>query len=445
MAFDEFAKDVRHSAELDAIRVIARTRKTDDLAALCEEMQVIAARATGSERAAIYLVDAERNDLVMVANPLGYDGVLAERYRRAPIDSDILGEVIRTLAPVVFSVSSLPEQYRAQSIAAGFVEYAIVPLHSDGVLSGTLNLARTRAEPYAPELVSLSLSLGDQISVQIERARLYVQEKERNRNLARLNEDLRRSYEELAQAQSELIRRDRLASLGELAVLVAHEVRNPLGVVFNVAAQLRKTKPSEHKKTIELVTILEEEAARLDRIVRAFLDFGRPAAPQLKPVSVEPLIHAAIEMTTRALSATELSWDVKVDADAVRLDADEHLLRQALVSLFTNAAEAQMLRGAVSVHAFREAHDGRPHLKLSIEDEGSSMDAETASRAFEPFFTTKASGTGLGLAIVKRTVEAHAGEVSIESRLPQGTTVTLLLPLEVARSANVSQRPRSLA
>ncbi|MEO8874322.1 MAG: ATP-binding protein [Polyangiaceae bacterium] len=434
MASDGSEKHVAYNTELEAIRAIALVRKVDDLIALCEEMQAIAARSTGSERAAIYLVDADRRELVMVSKPFGYEGGLAERYKRAPMVSPILGEVFHTLAPAVFSAATLPEQDRAASIAAGFVEYMVVPLHSDGVLTGILNLARTRNEPYSPELVSLSLAIGDQISVQIERARMLVEEKERNRNLARLNEDLHRSYEELAEAQSELIRRDRLATLGELAVLVAHEVRNPLGVIFNVAAQLRKVHPAEPEKSIELVTILEEEAVRLDRLVRAFLDFGRPVAPLFKPVNVEPLISAAIEIATRAFPAPDLKWEVHVALDAACFHADAQLIREALVSLFFNAAEAQSSSGTVIVRTIRQVHDGRPHLRLSIEDEGATPDAETLFRAFEPFFTTKASGIGLGLAIVKRTVEAHAGEVTIAAREPTGTTVTILLPIDRAKA-----------
>ena len=272
--------------ELDAIRAIARTRKTDELEGLCGEMQLIAAESTQSERAAIYLLDPAARELVMATAPHGYDGALAQRYRRTSLEGPLMGDAVRTLKPVVFSASSLPDVYRVACLAAGFVEFAVIPLHSDGILTGTLNLARTRDEPYTPATVQLALALSDQISVQIERARLYVEEKERAHKLAGLNDELRKSYEELARAQTELVRRERLASLGELAVLVAHEVRNPLGVMFNVASQLRKLLPPKPREAALLVGILQEEADRLDRIVKDFLDFGRPASPRPRPIDI---------------------------------------------------------------------------------------------------------------------------------------------------------------
>jgi two-component system sensor histidine kinase HydH len=417
--------------ELEAIRAIARTRKTDELRGLCGEMQLIAAESTQSERAAIYLLDPAARELVMATVPHGYDGDLAQRHRRTSLDGPLMGDAIRTLKPVVFRAAGLPEVCRAPCLAAGFVEFAVVPLHSDGVLTGTLNLARTRDEPYASGTVQLALALSDQISVQIERARLYVDEKERARKLARLNDDLLASYEDLARTQTELVRRERLASLGELAVLVAHEVRNPLGVMFNVASQLRKLLPPKPREATLLVGILQEEADRLDRIVKDFLDFGRPASPRPSRVDIGAVVDDAIELTRLALRSAQehVAWHVEVSAQARHLMADEHLVRQALVNLFTNAVEAQTSGAAVWVKTIRCEYEGREYVRLSIENEGARVPDEIFEHAFEPFFTTKASGTGLGLTIVRRTVEAHAGRVSIGPRETRGAVVTLMLPV----------------
>lgn len=414
--------------ELEAVRTIARTQKTDDLEGLCAELQVVAAKATASERAAIYLMSGDESELIMAATPYGYGGDLAVRYRRRPMDLSMLGEVVRTLKPLVFSVDSLPEAHRRPSIEAGFAEYAIVPLHSQGVLTGTLNLARTRKEPYAESDVRLALALGDQISVQIERVRLYLAAQERARSLASLNDELRRSHEELTRAQSELIQKERLASLGELAVVVAHEVRNPLGVIFNVATQLRRNVLDQSPQASELVTILEEEASRLDRIVRAFLEFGRPSLPRMREVRVAALVESAIELTTRAIPCGAITWQVDFDPDATDLVCDEHLLREALVSVFMNAVEAQSHRGRVAVRSSVRNVDGKDDLVITVANDGDAPDAATLERAFEPFFTTKASGTGLGLAIVARTLQAHGGEASIAAKEGGGAVVTLRLP-----------------
>jgi signal transduction histidine kinase len=413
--------------ELEAIRSIARTRKTDDMEALCAEMQDIAARATDSNRVALYLVDRPNNELVMATAPLGYDGDAAREYKRRPLDGPIMGMVAALLKPAVFSAASLPDPFKEVAVAAGFVEFAIIPLHAEGVLSGTLNLARTYSDPYPQETVDLAMALGEQISVQIERARLYLGEKERVEKLASLNEDLRRSYEELERAQDELIRKEKLASLGELAMLVAHEVRNPLAVVFNVVSQLQKHIPSETSGS-PLLRILEEEAKRLDRIVKDFLNFGRPATPQFRAVELDAIVASAVELTSRSLQAPSVSWRVALNGDVGMLNADEHLLREALVNILTNAAEAQSGQGTVWIKASRRKIGAQDHVQLTVEDEG-AIRAEVSDRVFEPFFTTKSFGTGLGLTIVKRTVEAHGGSVELKAREGGGTVVTILLPL----------------
>lgn len=417
--------------ELEVIRAIARTRKTDDLKALCAEMQLIAAKATDSERAVIYLVNEARNGLEMATTPYGYDGPLLDTYRRVPLDGAVMGKVLRTLKPLSFSASTLPEVDRETSITAGFLEYAIVPLHSDEDLTGTLNLGRVREEPYDSATIRLALTLGDQISVQIERARLLFAEKERAQKLAAVNDDLRRSYEELERAQTELVTQEARASLGDLAVLVAHEVRNPLGVIFNVATQLRKIIADPQKGGAnELVGILQEEANRLERIVRAFLDFGRPVSPTFRSVDVASLLEAAIELTTRGLPESNTTWEVDVDPVVELLECDEHLLRQALVSALTNAAEAEAYAGHVRVTVRqRDTSDGGARLIIVIEDEGGPIDLDILDRVFHPFFTTKASGIGLGLAIVKRNIDMHAGEVVIAPRKPRGTALTLEIPM----------------
>jgi signal transduction histidine kinase len=412
---------------LEAIRAIARTRKTGDMAALCAEMQDIAASSTASDRVAIYLVDRPTNELVMAAVPFGYDGEAAREYHRRPIDGPIMGMVTSTLQPAFFSAALLPDPFREVATSAGFVEFAIIPLHAEGVLSGTINLARTHSSPYTQETIDLAMMLGEQISVQIERARLLFVEKERVAKLASLNDDLRRSYEELSRTQDELIRKEKLANLGELAMIVAHEVRNPLGVVFNVISQLRKSFGAEPDGAA-LVRILEEEASRLDRVVKDFLDFGRPTDPQLRGVDVAALISSAIELTNHLLTSTAMTWQVALDDDVGELQADEHLLRGALVNVLLNAAEVQSTSGTVWIRAKRLEIDGRRHVQLAIEDEGPA-EPPLSDKVFEPFFTTKAFGTGLGLTIVKRTIEAHKGAVRLESREGKGTVLTILLPV----------------
>jgi signal transduction histidine kinase len=119
---------------------------------------------------------------------------------------------------------------------------------------------------------------------------------------------------------------------------------------------------------------------------------------------------------------------VVLGRDLGTLEADEHLLRQALVNVLINAAEAQSAQGTVWIKGARRKVGAHDHVELTIEDEGARR-ADVGDRVFDPFFTTKAFGTGLGLTIVKRTVEAHGGSVELSAREGGGTVVTIVLPL----------------
>jgi PAS domain S-box-containing protein len=246
---------------------------------------------------------------------------------------------------------------------------------------------------------------------------------------ARLFEDLKRSYDDLARTQAELVKRERLAALGELAAVVAHEVRNPLGVIFNSVSSLKRLDPGGEAPM--LLEMVGEEADRLNRIVGDLLDFARPHEPALRPEAVPALLQSVREAALAATSAA-VQIALEVPGDLPRVPLDARMLRQALLNLVVNAIQAMPRGGAVTLRAGRGLRGGRPHLRLEVSDTGPGIPAGTAERMFQPFFTTKATGTGLGLAVVKRIVEDHRGEVTVDSREGQGSTFTLWLPEEAA-------------
>jgi signal transduction histidine kinase len=245
-------------------------------------------------------------------------------------------------------------------------------------------------------------------------------------------EALERSNRELVRVQKQLIKRERLAALGELAAMVAHEVRNPLGVLFNSIASLRKTlrggarAPSLPDAEV-LLGIAAEEADRLNRIVSALLDFARPHAPLFAPSSVREVIEDAVD-------AAEIRGRAKVELadDLPLVEMDPRSIRRALLNVVINAVQATPEDGAITVRAALENDAGRALARIEVEDTGAGIAPDVRASIFEPFFTTKASGTGLGLAVVKQIVDAHGGDVKVDSR-PGGTTFVLRLP--VAREA----------
>lgn len=246
-------------------------------------------------------------------------------------------------------------------------------------------------------------------------------------NNARLMGDLQRSYEMLAQAQRDLVVRERLAAVGELAAVVAHEVRNPVAVIYNSVAALQRL--VEGPETARhLVAIVQEEAQRLNHMVADLLDFARPSAPRLREESAIDIVRDAVLAVTQT-SSSPVAVTVDVEGEIPPLSADARMLRQVLVNLLMNAREASIDAAPVCVR-LRAATSaaGRPEIAIEVCDHGSGMPPERVERLFEPFYTTKARGTGLGLAVVKRFVEAHDGTIDVRSSLGFGTVFSLRLP-----------------
>lgn len=237
--------------------------------------------------------------------------------------------------------------------------------------------------------------------------------------------ELKRVQEGLDHAQAELVKQARLAALGELAAVIAHEVRNPLGVVFNSLASLRRTVPAD-ARTKELLDILSAEADRLNRIVGSLLTLARPAKASVAPTSLETLAASAIEA---ARTLADPNAEVVLEAARALPPAlvDEQLVWQALNNLVCNAIQAPGRRGPVKVAIVL---DERPPARLRFEvvDDGEGVPPDLAERIFAPFFTTRAAGTGLGLAVVRRVAEAHLGSATVRPTPGGGATFVLELP-----------------
>ena len=237
--------------------------------------------------------------------------------------------------------------------------------------------------------------------------------------------ELRRSYEDLRVAQEELGKKEQLAVVGELAAVIAHEVRNPLAIIANAVSGLRKQAISREDHGT-LLGILDEETSRLNRLVTDLLRYARPVNVQRSHIVLADLLERALSLANTG--AKNIHRDLKVEAFEGRLWGDANLLRQVFDNLIDNAVQAMGVAGTLTVRVRAATEEGKDGLAVDIIDTGEGMDTQVRSRALDPFFTTRPSGTGLGLAIVDRIVDAHGGHLGIESRTGEGTTVTVFLP-----------------
>ena len=330
-----------------------------------------------------------------------------------PLDSDDLAaRVARERKPIAIADLSRADASASTALVERLGQKALLglPLTSREELIGVVMMDDVRGpRPFGPELIDLAEATCGQLALSIANARLY--------------ESLWASYAELAATRAEMVKRERLAALGELSAIVAHEVRNPLGVIFNAVASLRRIMKLEGDAAM-LMDILVEESDRLNRMVGDLLDYTRPRNPVLQNEDLLRVLQDSLE-AAKALGATERP----VEPGMPPVPMDRRLIRQALVNVAVNALQSMPQGGQLQVKARREAHGGREQLRIDVTDQGPGIPAELLHRVFEPFFTTKAQGTGLGLAVVKRILEEHRGEIAVESAPGRGTTFTLRLPL----------------
>ena len=234
--------------------------------------------------------------------------------------------------------------------------------------------------------------------------------------------------------------RDRLATLGEMAATMAHEIKNPLGGIEVMAGLLRRQVP-DNRDVQSLVRDIISEAKMANAIVQEMLDFVRPVRLQLDRASIAEALASAVTMADGKIARGDIEVALQVPGDLPRVQADAHQLTQVFANLLINAYEALNGKGTVTLTArlVGPGQDGAllvdgshpvPTVVVDVADTGPGMTAELTDKIFNPFFTTKPQGSGLGLAVVRKIVDAHEGRIDVTSAEQQGTCFTVTLPVE---------------
>jgi PAS domain S-box-containing protein len=232
---------------------------------------------------------------------------------------------------------------------------------------------------------------------------------------------------ELEKAQSELVEKERLAVLGQLTATVSHEIRNPLGTVSNALFLMREILGRECLQQVERPLFLAERSVlRCDGIISELLDFTRQRELQREPVHVDHWLAEVLE---------EISWpdDVRLTsrlACGATIEADPERLRRALVNVITNALQAMEGKGAGEKFLEICSRLRADRCEITVQDTGAGIHPKHMDRIFEPLFSTKNFGVGLGVPIIRNIMIDHGGDVTYESKLGEGTTVTLWLPMD---------------
>ena len=218
---------------------------------------------------------------------------------------------------------------------------------------------------------------------------------------------------------------DRLANIGILTASVAHEIKNALVAVRTFVDLLR-----ERNQNDELARLVAKEIGRIDTAVRQVLRDATREEFTLTPTSVHALLRDSMNLLRKEFEARSIRSELRLEAPADQINGDERQLRHALLNLLMNSMEAMTnSAGRIEISTSLSAVNGQRSLCVTFTDTGCGIPADHLPRLFNPFFTTKKDGTGLGLAIARRIIKQHHGDITVESKVNEGATFRVLLPL----------------
>ena len=229
--------------------------------------------------------------------------------------------------------------------------------------------------------------------------------------------------------QSRLRRAERLATLGQVAAGIAHEIRNPLvGIGSTTSLLLDDTDPADARRP-DLAVILQE-TKRLDRIVNQIIDYARPREIVAFAFDMAQLVQEVMKVLDEPLTRKQATIRLSAPDAPYTIQADRDQLKQVLLNVLQNAIEASPSGGTIAVTLVQQARGVEPGLEVTVADRGTGISPTHLPHVFEPFFTSgKPQGTGLGLAICRNILEAHGGEIALDSEVGRGTTVRVWAPL----------------
>jgi two-component system NtrC family sensor kinase len=313
-----------------------------------------------------------------------------------------------------------------------FVTRPIHRLIEATVALGRMDLEHPIEISSSRELWSLAGSFN------LMRERLGEALAEINRDAQELEAKVAERTAQLQQAQRHLLKADRLASLGQLAASVAHEINNPLSGVLNFSALMGRIlkddgipreRVPEFRGYLERVT---EQTARAGRIVSDLLSFSRRSKPQRAPADLNALVRGTVGLVSHKLKLLNVEAVLRLDEALPPLPCDASQVQQVILNLVMNGAEATRTHGSGRVAVLTRRAGDAESAVLEVTDDGEGMPREALDRIFEPFFTTKddGKGVGLGLAVVYGIVEAHGGRIEVRTAPGKGTTFEVTLPLE---------------
>lgn len=235
-------------------------------------------------------------------------------------------------------------------------------------------------------------------------------------------DSLERSRRALAEAQQEMIRQRSLAEMGKFSLMIAHEVKNPLGIIKSSLDVLKNDLSLSEENT--MIAYMEDEIRRLNHLIEEFLSFARPARPTLREVDLNEMLRDIVERFEIQHPESRIAFRTVIPPRSFDLQADRDLMARSINNIIKNACEANENRGTIEIRVT----SSNDRWVLDVEDQGQGIPSENMDKIFDPFFTTRSKGTGLGLAFASHIIGAHGGTISVENLPESGARFRIELP-----------------
>jgi PAS domain S-box-containing protein len=333
-----------------------------------------------------------------------------------PHGQGISGRVMRTgQAALVPDVRQDPDYLPVVPTECSLI---VAPLHQGPQRVGVLGISATEERPLDENDLNWVWTVSQQLSVALENARLY--------------EEQKRLLREREQTQAQLVHSEKMSALGRLVASLAHEINNPLQSVQGCLSLAQEAlEAGDERATLErFLNVAHAEIERIAALVTRMRDFYMPADTGMQLVTLPPILESVLALTHKQLEHSHVRVERRWEATEATLEANASHLKQVFLNLILNAIDAMPQGGTLRVStALDEQTLAQPAIRIEFQDTGSGIAPQMLPRLFEPFFTTKRQGTGLGLSISYGIVQAHHGAITVESEMGKGTTFRICLPL----------------
>jgi signal transduction histidine kinase len=414
-----------------------------DTARLLEQYCAAARQIIGAKYAVVAILD----DVQILSQffTSGMDVEIEERLGPLPADEGVLGQALAQQRPFRLhdadaSRINLPANHPPVHSFLG------VPITSASHSYGLLYLADKLGETqFSEEEEEVAAALAAQMAVAYENAQWYAEIQAQAAKLRlevaerqRAEKALLAKNDELASMTQQLWQAAKLATMGELAASVAHELNNPLAIISlrleSLLDQLAEDDPSQ-----SALQVVEAEVDRMAKLVAELLHFGRRSQPQISTVDVRQEVNNALQFMQFHLRNRRIEVVQEFPTDPLIVQADRQQLRQLFLNLLTNASDAMPEGGALTVRISAGKLNNAAAAVIEFIDTGMGILPDNLNRVWESFFTTKGEGkgTGLGLAICRRVVQEHGGTIELFSKPGQGTRVQIYLPAKSHQKNNL--------